>query len=468
MHRDNVLGTSLDVTINHPSEQLAHTALESMLEHVSSMESVLSTYQANSAISQLNRDNYILQAPRELREVTQLCEQWFVRSGKTFSCRMGQVIRHWDNAEEHNRRPERPAVRIVARKAMLAEPNIHTDGSIHLGEDIDLDIGGIGKGYIIDQAMAYLRQALPAAQGIKVDIGGDARYWGKPTKGKHWQVAVSDPNRTDDNAAALLHLILGEKAVTMSGHKHRQRNIDRHHYSHILAPRDGWPVEIAASSVVIANTATDADAAATALAAQAPADAIDWINTQEDLEALLILSDGRQLTSEKFAQYRSQSNDDNMARNFDFQLQYQIPDINAVDYQNPYVAVWISDKKRKTLRTLLLLGESERWATELSRWWRLSGRKQDNPIDGYARPTRRPGSYYLSWDGRDDFGNFLSPGDYILHLEAAREHAGRNYQTIPFSLPLVTQKKTFLAQEELGEIILKITGENKLAEIRNH
>lgn len=67
-------------------------------------------------------------------------------------------------------------------------------------------------------------------------------------------------------------------------------------------------------------------------------------------------------------------------------LTYQLPDIKVSNYQNPYVAIWISDHRLNTVRTLLLLGESERWAVKLSRWWRLSGRKQSDQIDGYAAP----------------------------------------------------------------------------------
>lgn len=279
-------------------------ALQRAIERIGQMEAQLSTYQPDSAISQLNRNNQIQAAPYHLLEVVRLCEHWLARSDRLFSCRMGQVIQYWREAEALNLRPQRPEVRAIARKAVLARPDIRANGQIRLGADMDLEISGIGKGYIIDQTMAFLRHSLPEAYGIKVDIGGDARYWGKPTARKTWQVAVSDPKRADDNAPPLLHLALNNKAVAMSGHSHRARTIGRHTYSHILAPRDGWPVEAAASSVVIADTAADADAAATAMAAQAPAAAIDWINRQEGLEALLILPDGRQLSSEQFFRYR--------------------------------------------------------------------------------------------------------------------------------------------------------------------
>lgn len=97
-------------------------ALQRAIERIGQMEAQLSTYQPDSAISQLNRNNQIQAAPYHLLEVVRLCEHWLARSDRLFSCRMGQVIQYWREAEALNLRPQRPEVRAIARKAVLAGP----------------------------------------------------------------------------------------------------------------------------------------------------------------------------------------------------------------------------------------------------------------------------------------------------------------------------------------------------------
>ncbi|MEX0299700.1 MAG: DUF2271 domain-containing protein, partial [Kordiimonas sp.] len=55
-------------------------------------------------------------------------------------------------------------------------------------------------------------------------------------------------------------------------------------------------------------------------------------------------------------------------------------------------------------------------------------------VDGTTRPTRMPGNYQILWDGRDDFGNAVEDGDYILHVEVSREHGDHTYKRFPIKL----------------------------------
>jgi FAD:protein FMN transferase len=459
-HRDGVLGTSLDVVIHGTDAATAERALNAALAEIARLEEIFSTYRADSEVMQLNAARATDAASAELLDVLGHCAQWYATTEGKFSCRLGRLQTLWAEAEAKQIIPERSDVRGLARASNQATVIIDTDAhKVSLGEPVVLDPSGLATGYIVDHALALLREAAPDATAIKLDIGGDALYWGQPPGQNGWQVAVADPHKLADNANFLATLALTSKAVTASGHSSRRRTIARRDFSYILAARDGWPIENGTTSVVVADSALIADAVATTLAAQGLTEGIDWVNTLDGVEALVIDAAGLQLSSDGWSALLAPAT--NAAATFGavaMTLDYTLPDFDAASYNRPYLAIWITDTEQKPLKNLLLLGETERWARENTRWWRRVGRRNAGLLDGVARPTRGPGEYQLQWDGKDDFGVVLPPGSYLLHLEASRENGGSTYKELPFAWGGTESHDQQLAPDgELGAIHLRIS-----------
>jgi thiamine biosynthesis lipoprotein len=103
----------------------------------------------------------------------------------------------------------------------------------------------------------------------------------------------------------------------------------------------------------------------------------------------------------------------------------------------------------------MLLGETERWAKENTRWWRRVGRKTPGILDAIARPTRLPGKYDLRWDGLDNNAQPALPGKYLLHVEASREGGGHDYQKLLIDTRQFNQAITLPAKGELGQVVLR-------------
>ena len=252
---------------------------------------------------------------------------------------------------------------------------------------------------------------------------------------------------------------LSNGAVAYSGHGARSLKIGRRFYSHILQPRDGWPSDKPSSSVVFAPSATEADAIATALATMGTGPALDWVNGREQTEALLIDNDGRHHASNGWYQYFEESHleagQNTNSKASTYYVNFSLAKISGGNYRKPYVAVWIENTKGKLIKNLLLLGDSERWMSKNSYWWRRQGRQNPDFLHSFARPTRRAGEYQLIWQGRDDFGNSVMPSNYKLVIEAAREHGGHEKISIPFELgkPI---KQTEKGHSEIDFIQLKI------------
>ena len=123
---------------------------------------------------------------------------------------------------------------------------------------VQLDFGGIAKGYAVDLAIGRLRE-LGITNAI-VNAGGDLRAMGHHGD-RPWKVAVRKPGGGIIGAVE----IRDDEALFTSGNYERFRQDRLMRYPHILDPRSGWPVEDVASVTVIASEGIVADAAATAL-----------------------------------------------------------------------------------------------------------------------------------------------------------------------------------------------------------
>jgi thiamine biosynthesis lipoprotein len=455
IHLEGVLGTSLDLTIYGADAKQSQAAVNALSKEVARLENILSTWQDNSSISFLNRSRKLKQAPAELHEVIELCKQWYDNTNGIFSCRMGKLEQLWQQAQTEQIVPGRVEMRRIARDIQqLPWSTKKQDQDVTLAENVLLDPAGVAKGYIIDLLMLELRAALPQATGIKLDIGGDMLFWGKPENSHKWSVGLLNDDHTVMDLNDSLSILVPAVAVASSGHQYRYVEIERRKFSHILQPDDGWPMDNPPFAVVVAPDAATADAVATALSTQPASQGIDWINTLDGVEAA-VTSAGIQVTSKGWHNYMLNNNRLPHQPQNNLSIEYQIPQINEGKYHRPYLALWITDTRNKSVRHLMLLGESERWAKENTRWWRRVGRKIPGVLEAVARPTRLPGKYHLVWNYLNDQGQPVKPGKYWLHMEAAREGGGHDYQKVSIDTSIDWQEHTLPAKGELGAVALR-------------
>jgi len=163
-----------------------------------------------------------------------------------------------------------PPPEVEIRKLVKAAPSsrdIRING-LELTSDnpvVQLDFGGIAKGYAVDLAIARLRK-----RGIGnaiVNAGGDLRAIGNHGE-RPWRVAVRQPGGGNIGSIE----VRGDEAIFTSGNYERFRQDETKRYPHILDPATGWPAKDIASVTVISDEGLLADAAATALVVAGLAD----------------------------------------------------------------------------------------------------------------------------------------------------------------------------------------------------
>jgi thiamine biosynthesis lipoprotein len=421
---ENVLGTSLDVTFNAPNGANAERAEAAVLAEIERLRRIISSYDDSSEVSRLASTGRIDHASPDLIAVLDGYAHWNARSEGAYSPRVTALTGLWKAATISGRVPSEGALAQAARAAADAGWRVdRTSQAVTSATTERLDLNSLGKGYIIDHAMAAAVRQAPSIEGGMLNIGGDIRVWGRsPSADGRWRIGVADPRDHADNATPLTTLRLTDAAVSSSGSYLRGFDIAGHHYSHIIDPRTGYPESAVIGVTVIARDNATANAVATTLSVVGPDAGLRLIESTPGTEALLVMTGGDVRRSRGFAAYEEKSD----------AIAPLAPAVNhatlSLDItpnqsvrRRPYVAVWITDAKGAHVRTLAMWGDRSKYQRDLSRWWSLAGR-DGSLVDAVTRATRNAGKYELEWDGLDQRGGAAPPGMYTFWVEAAYQN----------------------------------------------
>ena len=148
---------------------------------------------------------------------------------------------------------------------------------------VQLDFSGIAKGYAVDEVWNLLSEA--GLSGYLVEIGGEVRGRGTRADGRDWSIGIETPGETGVTEAVPLR----DAAIATSGDYRNYFEHEGRRYSHVVDPRNGWPVAHELTAVtVISATAAKADALATALLVLGPTAGLE-LAEREQIAALLVV-----------------------------------------------------------------------------------------------------------------------------------------------------------------------------------
>lgn len=291
-----VMGTFARVVAVATDSGTAQKCIEAALAEIEEIDRLMSKYKSDSEISELNRDGFAraVKVSKPTYEVLQRSIEFSKLSNGAFDVTVGPLMDLWHSAEEANTLPTDTELQQVHLKVgydkLILDAN---EESIRFAaEGMEVDLGGIAKGYAIDKAVEAIQKA--GAIGGMVDIGGDIRCFGSPPRGENrWRIGLQDPEKAKDGFDAgtpLLVLNLLNVAVATSGHYRRFVTIGGKRYSHIVDPESGHSNESLTSVTIICPSAADADALATAVSVMGADEGLALIESIPNTEAILITS----------------------------------------------------------------------------------------------------------------------------------------------------------------------------------
>ncbi|MFO7897775.1 MAG: FAD:protein FMN transferase [Planctomycetota bacterium] len=283
----------VDIQVVADSTARADRAAGAAAAAISQVNNLLSAHLATSEIARINRHSGgTVHASGQTVEVLRRAVEISELTGGAFDVTVGPLIRIWKPAIDDGKLPD-PAHVARARRLVGYEKLALGENSVTLTEEgMAVDLGGIAKGYAVDQAVEALR--LNGIRNALVDAGGDGYALGTKPDGSPWGVAVQHP-RAEGREPLPVLLLLSDKAYATSGDYARSQytEIDGERYAHIIDPRTGRPARKAASVTVVAPDCTTADALATAISVMGPDAGVRLVDSLDGVECLVItVADG--------------------------------------------------------------------------------------------------------------------------------------------------------------------------------
>jgi thiamine biosynthesis lipoprotein len=267
--------------------------LDEALDEVDRIDRLMSHYKADSPLSRLNREA----ARRPVAVETELFDfiadamRYNRESGGAFDITVGPLMKAWGFFGGDGRMPSGEEL-VEARHHVGGAHVLLNRASKTIGfdeEGVELDLGGIAKGYAVDRVVALLRQRRIAA--ALVSAGGSTIYGlGAPPGRGGWDVTIQDPI---DPRKAALTVTLKDRAVSVAGSSEKFFESGGVRYSHIMDPRTGRPVQGVLSVAVLANSGTAGDALDDALFVMGVERSVAYLKQYPETEAFFFFPDAR-------------------------------------------------------------------------------------------------------------------------------------------------------------------------------
>ena len=257
-----VMGTIAEVAVVHRDPQYAHAAIDAAFDELRLVDRLMTRFTTTSEIGRANagawRDGIAVSDPTAAVLYESL--RWAEASDGAFDPCLGRAVELWD-VGHRTEPPAASAIRPLAGRRLYR--GLDLDGGMvrFTDPEIALDLGGIGKGYAVDRAVAALR-----SWGIEralVNAGGDLYALGGSEDGDPWNVGIRSPS---DPTRLAGEIEVSDAAIATSGDYLQRFLHGGRSYHHLLDPATGEPRITGEHSITIkAGTCMAADAGATAV-----------------------------------------------------------------------------------------------------------------------------------------------------------------------------------------------------------
>ncbi len=295
-----LMGTYVEITVLGKNEKRINKAIIRAFQEMKKVENKLSKFIPGSEVSLINKNAGIawVTVDPELIDIIQKAGEISEITGGSFDITVGILGEIWDFREGATV-PDKKKIDMLLklvdyRKVMVDEKN----SRVFLAEKgMEIDLGGIAKGFIVDNGVRILEQN--KIKNFIINAGGDLTVRGN--KGfEPWKVGIQSPR---DRTKIYITLGLTNKSITTSGDYEKYFMQDGVRYHHILNPGTGYPAMSCSSSSIVASDATTADTLSTAVFVLGPARGIKLIEALPEVQGMIVDKKGKAVFSSGFGDF---------------------------------------------------------------------------------------------------------------------------------------------------------------------
>jgi thiamine biosynthesis lipoprotein len=271
-----------------PDQQTADRAAEAVFRRVDDLENVMSDYDPRSELSTLCKQpaGVPVLLSQDLYHILEKSQELSARSHGAFDCTLGPLIQKWRQSRKTKKLPapseiEGARQRCGYDKLILNARNRTATLAV---PGMQLDLGGIGKGFTADEALKILRQR--GLNRAMVAASGDIAIGDPPPGEKGWLIDIQNLDSKSKGPSRCVRL--HNAGISSSGDTEQYVEINGARYSHIIDPKTGLGLTHRIGTTVIARNATTTDTLDTTLCILGLSDGIRLLKQYPGSSALIV------------------------------------------------------------------------------------------------------------------------------------------------------------------------------------
>jgi thiamine biosynthesis lipoprotein len=278
-----IMGTYLNLTVYGHDRDACEAAVDTTIRRMLALEGKLSRHMESSEVFRLNTTGALTAPGKDLLEVLQLSRQLSRKTEGAFDITVLPLLAMHDEIRGNNSHAD--ANRLSAARSRTGDEKILWNTSeIRFSQpEMGITLDGIGKGYIVDQGVAALKEL--DFHNIYVDAGGDLMVSGAKPDGSPWRIGIRSPR--EESSGKSVTVALSDRAIATSGDYFQAFTPDLLHH-HIINPHTGFSSPELASCTITAPSVVMADGLATAVMVLGHASGLELLETMDGCEGYLI------------------------------------------------------------------------------------------------------------------------------------------------------------------------------------
>jgi thiamine biosynthesis lipoprotein len=298
------MGSPFTITIHSTDSLQAKHFATSSLQLVDSLVHIFSDYDSSSEVSFINQHaaSHSIPISPLMEELLIIAQDAFVKSGGTYNIAIGPLSQLWRSARANKQFPTKEQVETTKNDCHFKDLFIDTLNHTILfkKKGMRLDFGGLGKGFIGQKIIDYLKSN--GIHNCMIDAGGKIETASPSYSHEKWKIGI---NKLESKSEILPRIIqLKNEAIASSGAIYQFYIYKGKKYGHIINPNTGYGITQPKNVTVIAQNGVVADWLATACSIL-PVDKAMKLIKDMHAEGMIVVQEKNKIKYYKSSQFES-------------------------------------------------------------------------------------------------------------------------------------------------------------------